>query len=202
MSGAEITLYIDYKSPYAFLAKDPAYALERDFGARLSWLPYTLDIPSYLGSVAARSEQQWRKVRYAYMDARRFANARGLTLRGPKQIHDTTAANIGLLYAERHGVFRVYNDMVFERFWRRELEDIEEVAVVAALLAEAGAGGAGFERYLEDEGRAEHDRIMAAAHELGIFGVPTFVLEGELFWGNDRVAALRERLEALRAAGG
>jgi 2-hydroxychromene-2-carboxylate isomerase len=45
-----VTIYIDYKSPYAYLAKDPAYELERDFRVRLDWLPYVLDIPSFLGS--------------------------------------------------------------------------------------------------------------------------------------------------------
>ncbi|MEZ5726727.1 MAG: ATP-binding cassette domain-containing protein [Burkholderiaceae bacterium] len=45
-----IRVYTDYKSPYAYLAKDLAYALERDTGVMLDWLPYTLDIPAYLGS--------------------------------------------------------------------------------------------------------------------------------------------------------
>jgi 2-hydroxychromene-2-carboxylate isomerase len=45
-----ILVYSDYKSPYAFLAKDLIYELEDQFDVRLEWLPYTLDIPSYLGS--------------------------------------------------------------------------------------------------------------------------------------------------------
>ena len=45
-----VTAYIDYKSPYAYLAKDLAYQLERDFGVEVDWLPYVLDIPSFLGS--------------------------------------------------------------------------------------------------------------------------------------------------------
>ena len=43
-------VYTDYKSPYAYLAKDPTYELERDFPVRLKWLPYVLDIPAFLGS--------------------------------------------------------------------------------------------------------------------------------------------------------
>ena len=35
-----VTAYIDYKSPYAYLAKAPAYALECDFPVRVDWLPY------------------------------------------------------------------------------------------------------------------------------------------------------------------
>src|SRR5690606_40606054 len=51
MPGTVVTLYIDYKSPYAFVAKAGAYALEEDYDVSLRWLPYTLNIPSYLGSV-------------------------------------------------------------------------------------------------------------------------------------------------------
>ena len=46
-----IVVYSDYKSPYAFLAKDLVYDLEDQFEVQVDWLPYTLDIPSYLGSV-------------------------------------------------------------------------------------------------------------------------------------------------------
>ena len=48
-----ITVYIDFKSPYAYLAKDPARDLERRFDIGLDWLPYILDIPSYLGSAGS-----------------------------------------------------------------------------------------------------------------------------------------------------
>jgi 2-hydroxychromene-2-carboxylate isomerase len=41
-----ITVYSDYKSPYAYLAKDLAYELERDFPVRLDWLPYVLSTPT------------------------------------------------------------------------------------------------------------------------------------------------------------
>ena len=50
MPAKTLTLYIDYKSPYAYLAKDLAYQLERDLPVRLDWRPYVLDIPKFLGS--------------------------------------------------------------------------------------------------------------------------------------------------------
>jgi 2-hydroxychromene-2-carboxylate isomerase len=55
-----VTVYIDYKSPYAYLAKDPADELARDFPVRLDWMPYRLDIPSFLGS--ARLDESGRIV--------------------------------------------------------------------------------------------------------------------------------------------
>ncbi len=193
MPSKEVTLYIDYKSPYAYLAKDPAYELERELDLRLKWLPYTLYIPDFLGSVEERNPHQWRRVRYSYMDARRLANRRKLTLRGPQKIFDSSIASIGMLYAQHHGVFRAYNDLVFERFWKRELE-IEDPEVIAGVLKESGADPNGFRDFLAGEGRAEHDRIAKEAEEIGVFGVPMFVYEGELFWGGDRMWMLRERL--------
>jgi 2-hydroxychromene-2-carboxylate isomerase len=195
MAARVVTLYIDYKSPYAYLAKDPAWELEREFDVRIDWLPYILDIPQYLGSVEDRNPHQWRRVRYSYMDARRLANRRGLTVRGPQKIFDSTIAGVGMLYAQRHGVFRRYNDLVFERFWKREL-DIEDRAAIKSALSEAGAPVAGFFDFLEGEGGLTLGRIQHQAEEIGVFGVPTFVIDGELFWGGDRLWMVREKLGA------
>ena len=43
-------VYVDYKSPYAYLAMEPTYALEDELGIEIDWRPFTLDIGSYLGS--------------------------------------------------------------------------------------------------------------------------------------------------------
>jgi 2-hydroxychromene-2-carboxylate isomerase len=196
MPATIITLYTDYKSPYAFVAKAGAYQLEADYDIALRWLPYTLNIPSYLGSVEERSAHQWRRVKYSYMDARRIANEQGLTLRGTKKIFDSRLAGIGLLYAEREGVCRRYNDIVFDRFWKREL-DIESFEAMEAVLKEAGARTEGFRAFVEGEGGAEHDRIRAEAEEAGVFGVPMFVVEGELFWGGDRLPQVRQKLDRM-----
>ena len=50
MADQSVTIYIDYKSPYAYLSVEPTWALARDFKVNLKWLPYTLDIPDFLGS--------------------------------------------------------------------------------------------------------------------------------------------------------
>ena len=204
-----VTVYSDYKSPYAYLAKDLAYALEDEVGCRVEWLPYTLDIPSFLGSAevdadgqivqAERNAHQWRRVRYSYMDCRRQAQRRGLTIRGPRKIWNSSLAAIGLLFAKRQGakVLRGYHDRVFERFWRREL-DIENSAVVAATLAEAGADTSGFADYLDGEGSRERTSIQRAAEESGVFGVPTFVIDRELYWGSEHLPDIRERLRSGR----
>jgi hypothetical protein len=45
-----LTVYIDYKSPYAYLAKDRVYELERDCAVRIDWLPHDLDLADFMGS--------------------------------------------------------------------------------------------------------------------------------------------------------
>ena len=44
MVDQSVTIYIDYKSPYAYLAVEPTWTLARDYKVTLKWLPYTLDI--------------------------------------------------------------------------------------------------------------------------------------------------------------
>ena len=194
MPTHKVTIYIDYKSPYAYLAKDPAYQLEREAGLEFQWLPYALNIPDFLGTVEGRNDHQWRRIRYSYMDARRLANRRGLTVLGPRKIFDSSIAAIGMLYAQANGVFRRYNDLVFDRFWKREL-DIEDPAAIRRVLEESGANTAGFDSFLDGPGRLDLGRICREAEDHGVFGVPMFVVDGELFWGGDRLWMVREKLE-------
>ena len=144
----------------------------------------------------SRDAHQWRRVRYSYMDCRRQARKRGLVIRGTQKIWDSTLALAGMLYAQRAGnaIFRRYHDLVFERFWRREL-DIEDVTVIAAVLSEAGADGGGFAAYVQT-GREAVAEISRAAEATGVFGVPTFVVDGELFWGSEHLPDIRAMLAA------
>ncbi len=193
MTKRQIIHLTDYKSPFAYLAKDPTYELEDEFDVEVEWRHFTLDIPSFLGAVETRSETEWRKVRYAYMDMRRWANKRGLTVRGPRRIYDSSPAAIGMQYAQAQDVFRPYNDRIFKRFWNHELE-VDDAAAITDVLAEVGADVTGFADYLQGEGRRQHDALRRETEKLGVFGVPSFVLDGEIFWGYDRMELLRERL--------
>jgi 2-hydroxychromene-2-carboxylate isomerase len=190
---AELRFYIDYKSPYAYLAIEPVRALERESKIKFTWLPYVLNIPDFLGTVEGRNEHQWRRIRYSYMDARRLANRRGLTVKGPQKIFDSSLVAIGMLYAQRRGVFDRYNDIAFERFWRREL-DIEDRGAIAQVLEESGAPAAAFHDFAQGEGRRELDRICREAEAIGVFGVPSWVIDGEIFWGGDRLWMVKEKL--------
>jgi 2-hydroxychromene-2-carboxylate isomerase len=201
-----ITVYSDYKSPYAFLAKDRVYTLARGIGAAIDWRPYVLNIPLYLGSAVvgddgavleeSRNAHQWRRVRYSYMDCRRQARKRGLIIRGPRKIYDSAPAAAGMLFAQACGeaVFRHYHDTVFERFWAREL-DIEDIAALQAIVTEAGADAGAFKTFLPT-GLAQVAAIGQAAEADGVFGVPSFVLDGALFWGCEHLPDIYDLLAA------
>ena len=201
-SSAPLIVYIDYKSPYAYLAKDPTYAIEDELGIEIDWRPFTLDIPSYLGSArldqqgrlveSQRSERQWSVVRYSYRDVRRYGSRRGLIVRGTTKIWNSSLAAIGMLWAKEQSgtVLRRYSGLVYERFWKREL-DIEDLAVIEGVLQEAGAQTTGFQAYAAGEGRALHDDMQRAIFDAGIFGVPTYVAGGEVFFGREHLPRIR-----------
>src|SRR5262249_60846287 len=116
----EVKIYSDYKSPYAYLAFDPGFELEQKFNVRVRWRPFQLRIKGK----GQRSVYSEYKVKYSYLDARRWANMRpgGLVIKGPLKIYDSTPALVGGLFAETHGRLLDYSRMVFDRFFRRELE--------------------------------------------------------------------------------
>ncbi len=209
VSDAPLIVYIDYKSPYAFIAKDPTYAIADQLGIEVDWRPLTLDIPSYLGSArlddkgkvaqSNRTPQQWSGVKYAYRDARRYAALSDYTLRGTTKIWDSSLASIGMSWVKAQGpvALRRYSDIVYERFWKREL-DIENPAVIEGLIAEAGAEIDGFVDYLQADGRRYHDEMQARIFAAGVFGVPSYVVEGELFFGREHLPMVRWLLEGKK----
>ncbi len=200
-SDAPVIVYTDIKSPYAFLAKDLTYALEDKYGVLFDWRPLTLDIPSYLGNAKAgeggkvlegdRSPRQWAWVKYAYHDAKRYASLRGLTLLGPRQIWDSSPASIGLLWMrdQDRAAFRKYLDLAFERFFKRELT-IDAPMEIEKLIVEAGGEPEGFAEYFEGEGHRIHDALQAALHPAGFYGVPSFVIGGEIYFGREHLPYL------------
>ncbi|MFI4999610.1 MAG: 2-hydroxychromene-2-carboxylate isomerase [Reyranellales bacterium] len=189
-----IDLWLDLRSPYSYLAKDPAYELEKEFGVTLRLRPFGLDIAgAYNVADPKVAERGMRRIRYLYADVRRFANQRGMTILGPKKIFDPTLAHLAWLYAERSGKGRAVLDAAYPRFFKREL-DYEDRGAVTALLKEVGVDPTGFDAFAADEGPkalAEHQKAAEAA---GVFAVPTFVVDGELFWGQDRIEFVRAKL--------
>jgi 2-hydroxychromene-2-carboxylate isomerase len=189
MEQAEVKMYSDYKSPFAFLAFEPGLALEERYRVRVRWIPFQLRIKGK----GERSVYSEYKARYSYLDARRFAKPRGLVIRGPLKVYDTTPALIGGLFAERHGRLPEYSRAVYERFFERELE-ADRPEAVAGLIATLGLSAEEYRDYLVGEGARAYARCQEEAATDHVFGVPLFFFAGEPFWGHDRLALLEQRL--------
>jgi 2-hydroxychromene-2-carboxylate isomerase len=63
------------------------------------------------------------------------------------------------------------------------------------VIASVGGSPEEFKAYVAGPARAEHDEIIEEAEALGVFGGPTMVFNGELFWGGDRIDMLMERIK-------
>ncbi len=182
-------MYSDYKSPFAYLAFDPAFALEERYRVRIRWIPFQLRIKGK----GERSIYSEYKARYSYLDARRWAAARGLTIRGPLKVYDSTPALIGGLFAETRGRLIDYSRKVYELFFRRELE-IDDPEAIASVIASLGMPAGEFREYLSGEGQRALKRAQDEAAADHVFGVPLFIFDGEPFWGHDRLPLLEQRL--------
>ena len=193
-----LAVYIDLKSPYAYLAVEPTRAMAAGIGVEIDWRPFTLDIPSYLGSAklgrknevvaSKRSPQQWSGVKYAYMDARRYANLTGKTVRGTVKIWDSSLAGIAMLWAKHQGgdALDRFLDQVYPPFWKRDL-DIDDASVLESVLDEAGLEVQGFREFATGPGRDEHDALNEAAFDAGVFGVPTYLAADEMWFGREHL---------------
>jgi len=195
-ASEEVKLYFDYKSPFTYLAKDPAHALPERFAVTVRWIPFQLRIK---GKGERSISSEW-KARYSYLDARRTANRHGgFRVMGPLKVYDSVPALIGGLYAMREGFFRAYSDAVFSRFFDRRLE-IDRPEEIAAVVAELGGSPTGYLAFREGEGAAAFEACQEEAAADQVFGVPLFFFRGEPFWGHDRMPLLEERLGAAGLA--
>eukprot|EP00743_Colponemidia_sp_Colp-15_P006299 GILK01006778.1.p1 GENE.GILK01006778.1~~GILK01006778.1.p1 ORF type:complete len:232 (-),score=17.78 GILK01006778.1:240-935(-) len=193
--------YFDYKSPFSYLSKDLVLQLEKDFDVDVKWLPYQFQVAPAFGLPESRSQLQLNRVRYAYLDARRFANERRLVIKGPLKVYDSNLALVIGLFAQSQGraIFDRFSEEVYRRFFDRSL-NIESLDVLKRLLVECGGSIEGLQPFIAEGGPgfAELQNIKRIAEtEDGVFAVPSFVLNGELFMGQDRIDWVRKRLQQL-----
>ena len=198
MKNNIIEIYIDFKSPYAYLAIDSSIKFAKHNKLEINWLPFVLEIPDFLGSGKVddqrniiennRNPHQWRRVKYSYMDCRRYANIRDITIRGPQKIWDTQLISIALLWTKNnhYELTELFIKYVFEKFWKREL-DIEDNNVITNVLKHIGISTNGFKEWSINGGKKELEVIIEKGHEKGVFGVPSYYFDNELFWGREHL---------------
>ena len=194
---ATLAVYIDLKSPYAYIAIKPTRDMAKAAGVEIDWRPFTLDIPSYLGTAklakdgkkvesANRTPVQWSGVKYAYADARRYASLTDTMVRGTIKIWDSSQVGIAMLWAKEQGRFDEFIDIAYASFWKREL-NIDDVAVLEDTLTAASVEVAGFRDWLNGPGRILHDEMNLSAFDAGVYGVPTYLVEDEMWFGREHL---------------
>lgn len=189
----DVEVFFNYRSPYCYLASKRMWTLEDDDGARFVWRP--------LGSWDGRSppDRVKDKLLSVRQDVARWARRLGIPFVPPPPASLGTRAAAGSLLAFERGLIRPYTIAVMHAAWG-EGKDIGEPDVL--LEAAAGVGLDRGELALALEDPARHEVLLQNAKEArdrGVFGVPTFAIGSELFWGQDRIDFVAEHLQAAKA---
>ena len=110
----------------------------------------------------------------------------------------TTNAHLAAYYAREMGKFREFRDRVYQARWVEDL-NLEDTAVLAKLGEEVGLNKN------EIHGVIAEKRYLSILHSqraqgksLGIHGIPSFIVRGKIFWGQDVIADVRREVAQLK----
>ena len=198
MDGIEF--HFDFGSPNAYLAHRVIPEIERRTGARFRYVPVLLG--GVFKATGNRSPAEaFREVpsKRAFMEleTRRFLARHGIAdfRHNPFFPVNTLAIMRGAVAARHEGCFERYVEVVFRAVWS-EPKKMDEPEVIRSVLEEDGLdAGRLLERARSPEVKQELMRDTEASVARGTFGLPTFFVGGELFFGKDQ---LRDVEEVLR----
>lgn len=193
-----IEVYWDFSSPFAYLGQSQIERLAALASARVVWRPVLLGgllraVGSPTVPIATFSEA---KRRHVVLDLGRWAAYWRVPFQFPAKfpIRSVRALRVWLaLPEERRDAYRA---AVFRAYWE-EGRDIEDDAVLAECIGDDALSKQAFAAADTDAVKEQLRGATEAAAARGVFGVPTFVVNGELYWGQDR---LELALEALTGA--
>ena len=189
-----VATFFNFRSPYCYLASKKMWVIEDAHHGRIDFRP--------LGGWTGRSspERAKKKLPIARQDVKRWARRLQLPFVPPPVTTDPTRAALGALVAAEAGLLRPYVIAVMAAEWA-EGRDIGDPEVLVPVAVSVGVDESAFVAAFEDPVRAAAlDANAATAEELGIFGVPTFVIGDQIFWGQDRLEFVTEHLDELHAA--
>lgn len=198
--AAPIDIYYDFRSPYAYLAWWRIRRQQVLPSWQWRWRPVSIDV--LLNLQAGREPLAPYvdplpppKRKHFLADIRRSANFLGAPLSPPHQPRpDPTPALCAALQLAQSGIpHDRFVDMVFEAMWQQR-KDIGAREVLASCLTSAALDEAVLGSASSPEAQSELVAQSVKAYELGIFGVPSFVTQGEIFFGADRLDMLAWRL--------
>ena len=184
-----VEVWFEFASTYSYPAIARVEDVARAAGVDLTWRPFLLG-PIFQG-------QGWNdspfnlypaKGRYMWRDLERITASGGLSYRRPSVFprNGVLAARVALVAADE-GWCGPFARAVYAANFAED-RDIGAREVIGAVLARLGREPDDvFARAEAPPMKARLREQTARAGELGIFGAPSFVTKGELFWGNDRL---------------
>jgi 2-hydroxychromene-2-carboxylate isomerase len=195
---APIEFYFDFISPYGYLGSTQVEALAARYGRTVDWKPVLLGITVMKVMGLKPLPETPLKKDYILVDKPRMAKLLGVPLveHGLKGVNSLAASRAFLWLKEQDpGLAARFAHRIYERLWvqGRDITPAEAVAEEgaalgvdrAALLAAIGS----------PEMKAALKEAVDAAIAKGVFGVPTFIADGEPLWGVDRLWMLEHWLK-------
>ena len=192
----QVTFFFDYVSPFSYFAHTQLPAFVERTGAELTYVPVLLGgIFKATGNKPPVMDECEPKRNYFGGTIGRWVKHYGVPFQmNPHFPVNTVNAMRGAIAAQSEGVFDRYHAALFQAVWvdGRNAGDPDELADVltkadldAARLLEVAGG---------EEARGALRANTEAAVAAGAFGVPTFVHEGEIYWGADHMHFLEASL--------
>jgi len=196
-----IDYYFYGGSPFAYLGHRAFLDMAAHHGARVNFKPVKLtDLWALSGAVALAKRPPVRQ-RYRLLELQRFSEARGLPVNlKPKHFPvDMSLADKAVIALVEAGHDpSVYMGRVFSGVWAEDA-DLSDRDTIAGRLEESGFDAGAVLEAAEGPAAAEiHDRNTREAISADAVGVPAYVLNGEVFWGQDRIDYLERALASGR----
>lgn len=197
-----VEYYFSFQSPWAYIGHGPFFGLVAAHGVRVAYKPVFLgELFSETGGLPLAKRHPLRQ-RYRMIELQRWREKRNLNFNlQPKYwpFNARLADGVAVAVAESGGNPEPFMRLVFEGIWQHEL-DLADPETILRLAERCGLPGTVLierSKSAEVEEAYEQNRQDAIAH--GVFGSPAYVLDGEVFWGQDRIDLLADALASGRA---
>lgn len=192
--SAPIDFYFEFSSPYGYIASEVAEEVEKRIGRPMTWRPILLG-PMFKATGQAPLVDIPIKGDYSKKDFLRSARFHGVAYRHPDRFPIGTVAAARAFYwlHDRDPAHARRLAHALYRAFFRDNRDISGAATVLEIARETGVDTEALAKALEDPAIKERlKNEVDAAMKRGVFGSPFFIVDGEPFWGNDRIPMMEE----------
>ncbi|MGH8820592.1 MAG: 2-hydroxychromene-2-carboxylate isomerase [Rhodoferax sp.] len=195
-----IDYYFAPQSPWAYLGHPRFAAMARAAGASVRVLPVDLGQVFPVSGGLPLGKRAPQRQAYRLLELQRFSDLLALPMQvRPRYfpVSSDDAARLIIAVDSHDGTeaAMTLSGAVFSAVWAQE-RNIADERVLADLLAEHGLNPARLEQSHSQAVHERYDANTQQAIDVGVFGAPSFVVDGELFWGQDRLDFVERKLKA------